>query len=176
MKNNKKEIQDELEELAPLLSKLKKEEGFSFPDDYFNQLPEQILNQIDFSKNKKVKETISAAATITWVDQLIEQLASFFRPKIAMGFSMMVMLGIACISIFNDLNEVDISVVDLTSNDLEDYVKTNIDDFEIQELLNVLGDEEEISWTKIKMNDEDLDGYIDEIIDDIDATELEDFL
>ena len=70
----------------------------------------------------------------------------------------------------------DISVVDLTSNDLEDYVKTNIDDFEIQELLNVLGDEEEISWTKIKMNDEDLDGYIDEIIDDIDATELEDFL
>ena len=58
MKNNKKEIQDELEELAPLLSKLKKEEGFSFPDDYFNQLPEQILNQIDFSKNKKVKETI----------------------------------------------------------------------------------------------------------------------
>ena len=93
-----------------------------------------------------------------------------------MGFSMMVMLGIACISIFNGLNEVDISVVDLTSNDLEDYVKTNIDDFEIQELLNVLGDEEEISWTKIKMNDEDLDGYIDEIIDDIDATELEDFL
>ena len=50
------------------------------------------------------------------------------------------------------------------------------DDFEIQELLNVLGEEEEISWTKIKMNDEDLDGYIDEIIDDIDATELEDFL
>lgn len=173
MKNNKKEIQDELEKLAPSLSKLKKEETFDMPENYFSQLPDQILNKIDFSKNKRVVETVSTSSS--WVDQLTERLAIFFQPKMAVGFAMMILLAVASFFILNDGNEFD-PVAELTSDDLENYVKANIDDFEEQELLNVLGNEEGGSWTEMEIDDEDLDEYLEEIIDDIDASDLEDFL
>ncbi|MFT6319951.1 MAG: hypothetical protein ACJAT4_000873, partial [Granulosicoccus sp.] len=68
MKNNKKEIQDELEKLAPSLSKLKKEEVSDVIENYFSQLPDQILNQIDFSENKTVAETVSTSRLSSWLD------------------------------------------------------------------------------------------------------------
>ncbi len=176
MKNNKKEIQDELEKLAPSLSKLEKEDVFDVPENYFNQLPEQILNQIDFSKNKTIEKTVSTSSTNRWLNQLTERLAIFFQPKMTIGFAMMIMLGVASVFILNNTAESNTLAVDLTSNELENYIKANIDDFEVQELLNVLGNEEGGSWTEMEIEDEDLDGYLEEIIDDIDASDLEDFL
>ena len=176
MKNNKKEIQDELEKLAPSLSKLKKEEVFEVPENYFNQLPDQILNKIDFSKTKTVSESISSESSSSWLDQLTERLAIFFQPKMAIGFAMMIMLAVASFFILNDENTSIPQVADLTSEELEFYVKANIDDFEEQELLNVLGKVEAGSWTEMEIGEEDLDGYLEEIIDDIDASDLEDFL
>ena len=176
MKKNKKEIQDELEKLAPSLSKLKKEELFDIPENYFNQLPEQILGQIDFSKNKTVEETVSTSPASSWLDQITERLATFFQPKMTIGFAMMIMLGVTSVFILNDTNVSVTPIADLTANELENYVEANIDDFEVQELLNVLGNEEVVSWTEMEIDDEDLDGYLEEIIDDIDASDLEDFL
>lgn len=176
MKNNKKEIHDELEKLAPSLSKLKKEEIFDVPENYFSQLPDQILNEIDFSKNKVVTKSISSSFSNNWLDQLTERLAFLFQPKLAFGFAMMALLAGASFFILNIENGSDAQFADLTSDELENYVKTNIDDFEEQELLNVLGNMEGDSWTEMELDDEDLDGYLEEIIDDIDASDLEDFL
>jgi hypothetical protein len=175
MKNNKKEIQDELEKLAPSLSKLKKEEVSDVPENYFSQLPDQILNQIDFSENKTVAETVSTSRLSSWLDQLTERLAIFFHPKMAVGFAMMIMLGVASVFTLNDRSESATRVADFTWNELENYVKVNIDDFEEQELLNIL-ENEEVSWTGIEIEEEDLDEYLEEIIDDLDASDLEDFL
>ncbi|MFT6321883.1 MAG: hypothetical protein ACJAT4_002813 [Granulosicoccus sp.] len=176
MKNNKKEIQDELEKLAPSLSKLKKEEVSDVPENYFSQLPEQILNQIDFSENKTIAETVSISRSSSWLDQLTERLAIFFQPKMAVGFALMIMLGVASVFTLNDRSRSDTRVADLTSNELENYVKANIDDFEVQELLNLLGNEEEVSWTEVEIGEEYLEEYLEEIIDDLDASDLEDFL
>jgi hypothetical protein len=176
MKNNKKEIQDELEKLAPSLSKLKKEEVSDVPENYFSQLPDQILNQIDFSENKTIAETVSISRSSSWLDQLTERLAIFFQPKMAVGFALMIMLGVASVFTLNDRSRSDTRVADLTSNELENYVKANIDDFEVQELLNLLGNEEEVSWTEVEIGEEYLEEYLEEIIDDLDASDLEDFL
>jgi hypothetical protein len=176
MKNNKKEIQDELEKLAPSLSKLKKEEVSDVIENYFSQLPDQILNQIDFSENKTVAETVSISRSSSWLDQLTERLAIFFQPKMAVGFALMIMLGVASVFTLNDRSRSDTRVADLTSNELENYVKANIDDFEVQELLNLLGNEEEVSWTEVEIGEEYLEEYLEEIIDDLDASDLEDFL
>jgi hypothetical protein len=176
MKNNKKEIQDELEKLAPSLSKLKKEEVSDVIENYFSQLPDQILNQIDFSENKTVAETVSTSRSSSWLDQLTERLAIFFQPKMAVGFALMIMLGVASVFTLNDRSRSDTRVADLTSNELENYVKANIDDFEVQELLNLLGNEEEVSWTEVEIGEEYLEEYLEEIIDDLDASDLEDFL
>ena len=176
MKNNKKEIQDELEKLAPSLSKLKKEEVFEVPENYFNQLPDQILNKIDFSKTRTVSESISSETSSSWLDRLTEGLVIFFQPKMAVGFAMMVMLAAASFFILNNENTSIPQVADLTSEELENYVIANIDDFDEQELLNVLGNVEAGSWTEMEIGEEDLDGYLEEIIEDIDASDLEDFL
>ena len=67
MKNNKKEIQDELEELAPLLSKLKKEEGFSFPDDYFKITSKYLENLVKGTEDQVyslIRNCIHSGASI----------------------------------------------------------------------------------------------------------------
>ncbi len=175
MKNNKKEIQDELEKLAPSLSKLKKEEVFEIPENYFSQLPDQILNEIDFSKSKTVVESVSPRTENSWLNRLTEYLAIFFQPKMVVGFAMIILLAVASFLILNNGNTSDPQIADLTSDELENYVKANIDDFEEQELLNILGNEEGGSWTEMEIEDEDLDVYLEEIIDEIDASDLEDF-
>jgi len=43
--NNKNNIEEELENLAPFLSKIKKENNFSTPQNYFEVLPEVIANK-----------------------------------------------------------------------------------------------------------------------------------
>ncbi len=176
MENNKKEIQDELEKLAPSLSKLKKEEVYDVPENYFSQLPDQILNEINFSKSKTVSESVSSTTSSSWLDQLTESLAIFFQPKMAIGYAMIILLAIASFFILNNENTSDPQIAELTSDELENYVKANIDDFEEQELLKLLGNEGEGNWTDLNIEDEDLDGYLEEIIDDIDASDLEDFL
>jgi hypothetical protein len=176
MKNNKKEIQDELEKLAPALSKLKKKELFDLPEGYFSQLPIDILNEIDFANDKTVIEPVSISTSSNWLDQLRERLAIFFQPKMAVGFAMITLLAIASFFILDDESMPVPQIADLTSDELESYVKANIDDFEEQELLNILGNEERISWIGMEIDDGDLDEYLEEIIDDIDASDLEEFL
>jgi len=107
---------------------------------------------------------------------LTESLAIFFQPKMAVGFAMIILLAVASFFILNNETESIMPIADLTSDELESYVKANIDDFEEQDLLNILGNDEKGSWTEMEIEDEDLDGYLEEIIDEIDSEDLEDFL
>ena len=174
MKNNKKEIQDELEKLAPSLSKLKKEESFEVPENYFSQLPDQILGEINLSKNNTQVELVSSS--ISWFDQIAERLTIFFQPKMAVRFAMMIALVATVYFMNNNTNTEVPQVAELTSTELEDYVKANLDDFETEELLNILSEGETETWTEMDIDDEDLDEYLEEIIDDLDTDDLEDFL
>ena len=61
---------------------------FDVPENYFSQLPDDILKQIDFPKNKVAEETISSSSTNSWWGQLTEHLIIFLQPKIAFGFAM----------------------------------------------------------------------------------------
>lgn len=176
MKSNKKEIQDELKKLAPSLSKLKKEEVFEMPENYFSQLPNQIFNKVDFAKNKTVIASTTSSTSRGWLDRMTERLANFFQHRVVVGFAMMILLVVASFFILNNEDTSKPQLSDLTSGELESYVKANIDDFEEQELLNVLGNVEGDSWTKMELDDEDLDVYLEEIIDEIDTSDLEDFL
>lgn len=175
MKNKKKEIQEELEQIAPSLSKLKKEEVFDIPENYFSQLPDQILSQIDFSKNESKVTQVDTSPKSNWLNQLINQVNLLFQPRMAMGLAMMIILAVASFLVLNNDDGGDGTIL-ISSAELENYVKENIDDFEDQELFEMLESEEQESWTEMQIEDEELDGYLEEIIDDIDASDLEDFL
>jgi hypothetical protein len=46
---------NELEHLAPFLSKMKKEDGFTVPENYFEELPSRIQRRINSEKYYKTK-------------------------------------------------------------------------------------------------------------------------
>ncbi|OFY86527.1 MAG: hypothetical protein A3K10_17385 [Bacteroidetes bacterium RIFCSPLOWO2_12_FULL_31_6] len=67
---NKNNIEEELESIAPFLSKIKKENNFSTPLNYFEILPEVIVNRslnsklFNFSFNKFSKHFLIPASSL----------------------------------------------------------------------------------------------------------------
>jgi len=174
MKNAKKEIEEELEKLAPSLSKLKKEEHFEVPKDYFQQLPDQIFKQLDLGKNHSAVEV---APRRSWLDDLTERLSFLFQPRVGIAFGAVLILLASIFLLNQNTAEVGVdspNIASLTTDEMEQYLSDNIDEFE-EETFYDLADEIAIVELE-EVNEEELDDYLDEIIDDIDESELEDLL
>ncbi|MEM9887099.1 MAG: hypothetical protein AAF849_14490 [Bacteroidota bacterium] len=140
--SKKKEIQNELEELAPELLKIE-ETGFEVPDNYFELLSDTVFKRIE---STAAPET-SSVNTIFDFGSWIHQIRSLFQPQYALA-----LLGIALllIGIFALMPSQKIAS-DATANRdiaLEDeeilqYVEENIEDFDESLLLSSLESQEE---------------------------------
>lgn len=176
MEKNKKEIQEELKSLAPSLAKLKKEEVLDVPENYFNQLPDQILSQIDFSKNNTFTEAIEVEKSENWLNALIGKLELFFQPKIRVGFGM-VMLLLVSVYFFVEKNQIpEDNIAGLTEEEVEAYVLENIDDFEEEMLFEFAAETSDNGLQEIEIGEEELENYLEEIVDELDESELEELL
>ena len=173
MEKNKKEIREELEKLAPSLSKLKKEEHFEVPENYFQQLPDDILKQIDFGKNQTFTKATPAP---NWLDVLVEKISFLFQPRVAIGFGVVVIL-LASTFLLNQsiIDSPTEGFAEISETEIEDYLKANLDDFEEEALYDFV-DEVAANDLMNEIQEEDLDNYMDEIIDDLEEEDLEDFL
>lgn len=170
MKDIKKEIQEELEQLAPSLSKLKKEKGYEIPQDYFNKLPDQILKQLDFPSNSTEVEAAS------WKDLLLEKIAVFFQPKLAMGFAMATLFLFSIYFLSKNTTPTTTPFAQVSLDEIENYVNDNIDDFDDEILFEFVAELEENSFDNLDIQEEDLEEYMDEIIEDLDDSELGELL
>ena len=181
MKKNKTEVIEELENIAPFLSKIKKEkEAFDVPENYFKELPDQILSQIDFSKNNTFAKKSKFSFFQKRYNQLLERLAIFFQPKMAMGFSVAIILGCG-IYFFSESSEFKLAntftpleILDKTISDaqLAEYIKLNIDDFEEELLFDFVN----FDMDESELDESEIGEYLDEIIDQIDESDLDNFL
>lgn len=175
MKNNRKEIQEELEKLAPSLSKLKKEESFVVPKDYFLEMQKQVMSQLDISD-----ETISASnittPQISWIDQLIEKLNVFFQPRLAVGFGMVLLLAVATFFIIDRSSGESSSIAEISVEEAEAYVLSNIQDFDDDELLDLVAEIEVEDISDLNITQDDIDEYMDEMIEEFSDDELEELL
>jgi len=163
---NKKEIQEELEALAPSFSKMKKEEGFQVPENYFNNLPDQILGELDLNK-----EEVSVGEQSSWWTPIAESLMVLFQPRMAIAFATLLLLVASVFYLKNQGSSEALPFVELTSKEAEIYVLENIDEFEDELLYDLV-----LQTESLTTEDQELNNYLEEIIDEIDDETLEELL
>jgi len=170
MKKNKKEIQAELEALAPSLSKMEKEEVFKVPENYFDNLPDQILKELALGE-----EPVLVEKHPRWWTQLMDNLMMLMQPRIAVGLASLALLLTSAFYLMDNNGGVIYSPhTELSSLEAENYVLENIDDFE-DDLLYEIALESDLVENN-NLEDQELDNYLDEIIDEMDDETLEEFL
>lgn len=164
--DRKDEIKKELEEIAPFLANLKKENPFEVPANYFEQLPDQLLEQA------KLTPVERRAPHVSWLDRLIASFAFMLRPQVAFGLICLVALTWTGIYTWKNQSQ---ELVLSEATVIENYVNANIDDFDTDILAQVAFDEERTE--DLFPEDLDLDeALMDEILDELEGVDIEDLL
>lgn len=163
MNNKKKNINDNLNDIDTVLSKIDKTNPFVVPDDYFDNLP-LIIQEKCIKKNN-----------ISSLSKIIEY---FLIPKhsISLAFGMALII-VSSIFVFNNFNIVS---SDTLNNSLsyieniikEDYDVNNIDESLIVETLLSEIEYSDISNIQLNTNDVNTDNIIDYLSDNIDENDL----
>jgi hypothetical protein len=188
-KENEKEILEELADLSPLLGQVKKQgqqvlDQQDVPPQYFEQLPEILWQKIQSEQALDLTSAVPTAARKSWMDELLEQLQRLFSPRLAIGFSLVLMLMVAWFAFlqlqFNTPGLVEQNSIpgiqDVPEDELYRYVLTNIEDYATEDFLEVAGSMPfEFAWPTIE-NEESLEEVIDELLEEMGDADWSDFM
>lgn len=168
--DRKDEIKQELEEISPLLAKLKKDNPFEVPANYFERLPDQIMEQA------KLTPVERPVPQISWLDRLIASFAFMLRPQVAFGLLCLVALTWTSLYLWNNPTETPGLATTSEEMLIENYIAANIDDFDTEILAEVALEEEGLEdW--MMTDDEEMDeALMDEILDELEGIDIEDLL
>lgn len=142
---NKKEIEDELNEMSPFLANLKKDkkEGFSMPANYFDRFEDRLMQRIETETALEPKSTHQTDNRSVW---------TFFRglltPKMqyAMGLSMVIIAVVIAFPFFNPTPTIPVEsssglLAQLSQEEAKTYVVEHVDDFSTEELTATVAQE-----------------------------------
>ena len=168
-------IDKELEELSPLLRSLKKQRsGFKVPADYFDQLPDVVMDRIN--EEEQATSTETAPIVSSFLDRLFEQLQILLQPRYALAFASVAVLLIAGIYFFNAPQNTQVDVLaEISAEELEDYVMSNVEEFEMEVLLEEM-EESELDIPSSEDAIPPMDDLLDDIIEDLSDEELEELM
>ncbi len=166
------DINKELKEIAPFLSKLdKSKEGYDVPFNYFETLPDELMAQMQPATRTK------QSATSENKPSLLDWLASLLQPRYAMALATVVCTLLIGSYFFssatNDLSNSELLAANISAADVQMYVQDNIDEFAFE----LLTEEEtvEVDYnTMIDLNASELQQYIEEEV--LEELEENDFL
>lgn len=180
MKDKRQDIEAELSDIAPSLSKLKEDIAFAkmtdIPNDYFDDLSNHIFEKtilaIDNS-TQAAKESYQPHSMTIWttVRQYLQNLSKV--GVAALGTVTLVIVGIAFLKPAE--TEVQEVVADLTQEEVEEFITNNIDIFEEEQLSQYVSTALDIETTTTidDIETETLEDYIeDNFIDDLTIDEL----
>lgn len=169
MKDNKNNIQEELSEISPFLAQLKADETpietFNVPNDYFNQLANNIFNQTilqpEAATQTVVKPIVPQKNTWSNIGRYFQWL---WNPGTAVVLTSTVILVVAGFYLMNQ-ESTDYGA-DLTTADIEYYIETNIENFEIEQLSSLITNDDvtdvEIPAELKNIESEAIEEYIEE--------------
>lgn len=169
--DRKDEIKKELEELSPILSKLKKENPFEVPSNYFQQLPNQIMEQ---AKLTPVEKSIRKES---WLDRIVASFAFMLRPQVALGLlGLVAITWTAIYTLQPDETIAPIAVSQEIEEEADEYILENIEDFDVDDLAQ-LAFGEEIDYLIDSGDDLEFDdATLDEILEGVEVEDIEEFL
>lgn len=162
-------LEEELREVAPFLSKMKKEgDGFTIPKNYFSNLADEIIEQVSIDNQEVV---VAKVANRNWLADILNSLNWLLQPRPAMAFGSLLLLVFAGFFLMNlpTESEKSISLSDISLEELEIYFEENMEEYDTEILVE---GNEKLLENGLE-NENDLDRYFDEIIEE---SELEDLL
>ena len=172
------EIRDELKDIAPLLSEMDKKEVFKVPKDYFEALPDKILDQVRTETSSRPQK--AADPVPGWIRQLAAMFDILLQPKYALSLASIGLLILAAVYIVPWSGENPGTMVEAdvpSAEDISQYIAAHIEEFDTDLLLELTENETFDRQTLTQPQDDtNIDEYIDEIIDELDDGDLEDIL
>ena len=157
-------IQEELQELSPLLAKMQQsEDGFNVPDNYFDYLSASVLEQVKLEPTPIQKKEI--APSKPWY-------SFFWNPQFATGFAGIALL-LAIAFFFRNPSNDTTQVALISIDEMESYIADNLDEFDTDLIIDETWEEE---LGEIQLETEEMDDYLETILDEIDDASLEQLL
>lgn len=160
----KEDFKKELENIAPNLMKIKKQqlnEKADLPSNFFHNMQLDVLNQLKtesaaFAEKPKVEQK-------NWF-------AFLQKPQIALAFGIGLMLLVAGVFLMKNTAVEPLQLAELTEEEVLEYIAQNIEDFDAVSLTEI--SDEDIDF-EIDLNEEELDLFLEESLDQIDEADFE---
>jgi hypothetical protein len=174
--NRKNEIKEELNNLSPMLHKLKEQdEPFKVPQGYFNRFQEDLLGQLKETEQSENK------APAPWSFQtLLDQLAWLLQPRMALALSSVLIVLVAGWFLFNKNTEShnqELNFAALSVEEIQQYIDSNLDDFDEETVQQVAQDNQTIQMIPHNgIDTKELDQYLNDMMEDLDPEDLEELL
>ncbi|KAA3632316.1 MAG: hypothetical protein DWQ02_14950 [Bacteroidetes bacterium] len=172
--DRKHEIRKELEDIAPALSGLKdKNEGFRIPENYFEKMQDEVMNKIKSDADLKVVHRETRTFSLSGRSRVWLKVAGF-----ALVLATAAYFLIPAISSDGSENGY---LAGLTPDEATEYVNNNLDEFDLEEMLEVAQVDPSELFTaqpapESNTQEQIMEEYIDDILDDFDLEELEEML
>jgi len=170
--DSEKETQQELEQLAPNLARLRKqqrEDGFTVHPSYFRELEQSVLNRID--KPVAKKRSIDWSGISSW-------LISGPRPALVLTTLALIVASVWYFSVPASDANLFAGSTEVDAEELRAYVTENLDEFSPGFILEVA--EQDVAFDMdISLDDlseEEVDVLLEEYLDELDQETLEDIL
>lgn len=159
-----KNIEQELHELSPLLAKMKKdyrETGFSVPPNYFKDLTTEVMER----EQRIADNGWQVTSTTTWWEQFCSYLNLWWQPRLAVAFTIISLLVVGTWIYIGENKHAIVESEELSLEELENYVVTNLDDFG-EDLLVEFQTEPPV--LDLEIDEEN----IEELLDDLDIKDI----
>lgn len=161
---DQKEIQQELNELSPLLAKMRQEpDGFKVPENYFDYLSESVMEQVKLEPKPDIAERLTE--NNPWYTIL-------FNRRLFAGLATFSVLLVAAFFLFNQPIS-DNELAEISSEEAENYIANHLDEFELTLFLDadLLSEINEVEF-----EENEIDQFLEDNIDELDAAALEQLL
>jgi len=176
MNTENKKIEEELREIAPFLAKLKAEQTEfvkpEIPKQYFDELSSSIFEQT-ILQPKAAQDVIQESTIIKEKSRLQLFFETLLQPNFAVLSMSVVLLIVSGIYLMNHPQTDDMNL-EFTAAEIENYVTDNIENFELEQLADLVVFEETESFEIPELEKDILEDYIEDNF--LEEVELEDLL
>jgi nitrogen regulatory protein PII-like uncharacterized protein len=169
----KEDFEEELREISPFLANLKKEAPFKTPKFYFDRLTDSVLEKAQSEVPKIVPPQYKTEKTV--FSRVSDWVSVFIQPRWAMAMATVAVIAVSSFFYIKKQNTLaPQQLSEISTEDIHEYIKDNIDDFEDDMLLEtvVLASDTEGGSILKDMDDKDIEQYLKDNIEEKDLDNI----
>lgn len=170
----KEDINKELNELSPFLSSLKKEEPFKTPKFYFDTLADRVMEQVKTETQAAPPQLVKQPSL---TERLSNWLSALWQPRTAWAFATVCVFVVAGLFLIKNQKPARTdNVADVSTEEIQQYINENIQDFDEDLILNkgqiAAGTEGGNVMRAVEFSDSELEKYLNDNVKDSDLDSI----